>query len=109
MRSAILHGSETWSLGQDQIGIVQRTEGAMARNMCAVKLMDKKSTKDIMQMLDMNETMDQLAKANSVSWYGHVLRKDKNNFLRRTLYVIVKGTRKTGRPKKTWITDCGTE
>ena len=41
--------------------------------MCGVKLMDKKSTNDLMQMLDLNETMDQLAKANSVRWYGQAL------------------------------------
>ena len=58
--------------------------------MCGVKLIDKKSTKDLMQMLDMNETIDLLAKGNSVRWYGHVLRKDKNNFLRRALDVKVK-------------------
>ena len=46
------------------------------RNMCGVKLMDKKSTNDLMQMLDFNERIDQLAKANSVHWYVHVLRKD---------------------------------
>ena len=39
------------------------------RNMCEVKLMDKKSTTDLMQMFDLNETVDQLAKANSVRWY----------------------------------------
>ena len=65
--------------------------------------MDEKSTKDLMQMSDMNETIDQLAKANSVRWYGHVLRKDKNNFLRRELDHRVKGTRKNGRPRKTWL------
>ena len=65
--------------------------------------MDKKSTKDLMQMLDLNETMDQLAKANSVRWYGHVLRKDKNNFLKRAFDLIAKGTRKIGRPTKTWL------
>ena len=54
-----------------------------------------------MPMLDFNDTIDQLAKANSVRWYGHVLRKDKNNFLRRALDLKVKGTRKRGRPKKT--------
>ena len=32
--------------------------------------MDKKSTKDQMQMLDMNVTVDQLTKANGVRWYG---------------------------------------
>ena len=63
--------------------------------------MDKKSTKVLMQMLDLNETIYQLAKTNSVRWYGHVLRKDKDNFLRRALDFKVKGTRKMGRPKKT--------
>ena len=63
--------------------------------------MDKKSTKDLMQILDLNETIDQLAKANSVRWY--VLRNDKNNFLRRALDYEVKGTRKRGRQKKTWL------
>ena len=43
--------------------------------------MDKKSTRDLVQVLDMNETVDQLAKAYSVRWYGHVLKKDKITFL----------------------------
>ena len=51
------------------------------RSMCGVKLVDTKLTKDLMQLLDLNDTMDELAKANSVRWYGHVLRKDKNNIL----------------------------
>ena len=81
MRSAILYGRKTWFIGQNEIGILQRTERAMVRNMCGVKLMEKKSTKDLMQMLNLNETIDQLAKFYSVRWYGHVLRKDRNNLL----------------------------
>ena len=105
----MLYGSETWSLGQNEIGILQRTERAVAISICGVKLMDKKSSKDLMQMLDLNETIDQLEKANSVRWYGHVLRKDKNNFLRLALKLNVKGTLKRDRPMKTWLTACGTE
>ena len=60
----MLYGSETWSLGQNKIGILQRTERAMVRSMCVVKLMDKKSSKDRMHMLDLNETIDQLARTN---------------------------------------------
>ena len=63
----------------------------------------KKSTKDLMQILDLNETMDQLVKANSQRWHGHVLRKDKNNFLSRALDLKANGTRKRGRPTKTWL------
>ena len=97
------YGSETWSLGQNEIGMLQRTERAMVRNMCGVKLMDKNLTKDITQMLDLNETLDQLARADSVHWYGHALRKDKNNYKRRSLDFKVKGTMKKGGPMKTWL------
>ena len=58
--------------------------------------MDKKSTKGLMQMSDMNETMDQLAKAYSISWNGHVLRKDMNNCMRRALDLKVNDTIKSG-------------
>ena len=68
-----------------------------------MKLMGLTSTRDLMQMLDLSETIDLLARANSVRWYGHVLTKYKNNFLRRTLDLQVSGTRKVGRPKKTWL------
>ena len=39
----------------------------------------------------------------NVRWYGHVLRKDKNNFLSWALDLSVKGKRKRGRRKKTWL------
>ena len=81
----MLYGCKTWFLGQNEIGILQGTERAMVRSMCGVKLMDKKSTKDLMHKLDLNEPIDQLVNANSVRWYGHVLRKDNNKFLRRAL------------------------
>ena len=73
------------------------------RTMYGVKLLDKKWTKDLMQILGLNETIGQLAKANCVHWYGHVLRKDRNNFLRRALDPKVKRTMKRGRPKKTCL------
>ena len=63
--------------------------------------MDKKSTKDLMQITDLNNTMDHMAKAYCVRWYGHVLRKVKNNVFRRDLYLEVKVTRERGRVKKT--------
>ena len=81
----------TWCLGQNEIGILKRTESSMVRRMCGLKLMDKKLTNELMQLLDLNETIDQLARAHRVRWYGHVLRKDKNNFLRRAVDLRAKG------------------
>ena len=34
--------------------------------MCVIKLVDKKSSQDVMYIVGMEETLDQLAKANSV-------------------------------------------
>ena len=73
------------------------------RNMRIVKLMDRNSTTDQMQMLDLVETVDQLSNANGVRWYGHVLRKDRNNFMRGAIDFRVKGEGKVGRPIKTWL------
>ena len=47
-----------------------------------------------MFMMGLKETMDLLALANSVCWYGHVLRKDNGHILRRALYFEVEGQRK---------------
>ena len=101
MRSAIPYGSETLSFWQNEMAIKQRTERAMVKNACRVKPVDKKSTKDLMQMFYLNEAMEQLAKANSVHLYGHVLRKDMNYILKRALDFKEIGTRKRGRPNKT--------
>ena len=57
-----------------------------------------------MEMLGWKETMVQMAKANGVRWYGHVLRRDDGHILRKALEFEVKGKRKRGRPKETWKT-----
>ena len=57
-----------------------------------------------MEMLGLKETVVQMAKANGVRWYGHVLKRDDGHFLRTALEFEVKGKRKRGRPKKTWKT-----
>ena len=53
-------------------------------------------------MLGFNETIDQLAMANSVHWYGDVLRREDGHVLRRALDYEVEGQRKKGRLKRTW-------
>ena len=52
----------------------------------------------------MKETAVQMAKANGVRWYGHVLKRDDGHVLRQVLEFEVRGKRKGGRPKKTWKT-----
>jgi len=102
VRSVMLYGSEIWCLNENEMGILRRTERAMVRAMCGVKLMDRKKTEDLMQMLGLEEAVDQLARVNGVRWYGHVLRRDEEHVLRRAFEFEVDGSRRRGRPKKTW-------
>ena len=40
--------------------------------------------------------------ANSVRWYGHVLRREYGHILRRALDFKVESQRKKERPRRTW-------
>ena len=101
VRSAILYGSETWCLKENEKAILRRTERTMVRALCDQKVVDKKTTKEQMDMLGLKETIDWLATANGFRWYGHVLRRDDDSVLRVALDLEVSGKRKRGRPKKT--------
>ena len=46
------------------MAILRRTERAMS----GAKLMEKKRTEDLMEMLGLKETAVQMAKANGVTW-----------------------------------------
>ena len=63
---------------------------------------ERMTTEEQMDMLGLKETIDQLATANGVRWYGHLLRRDINSVLRVALNLEASGKRKRGRPKKTW-------
>ena len=102
VRSAILYGSETWCLKENDKAILRRTERAMVGAMCGQKVVDRKTTEEQMDLLGLKETIDQLATANGVRWYGHVLRRDDNSVLRAALNLEVTGKRKQGQSKKTW-------
>ena len=64
VRSAMLYASETKCLRENEVVILRRTERAMVRAMCSAKLMEKKRTEDLMEMLGLKETVVQMAKAN---------------------------------------------
>ena len=46
IRSAMLYGSETWCLKENEMAILRRTEKAMMRTMCGLKMIDKKGAKN---------------------------------------------------------------
>ena len=101
VRSAMWYGSETWCLRETEMAILRRTERAMVRSMCGVKLVDIKKREDLVKVLGLKETLDRMAKANGARWYGHVIRRDDDNILKKAIMMEVNGKRKRGQPRLT--------
>ena len=53
-------------------------------------------------MLGIKESLDRMAKASSMRWYSHVLRKEDDNVIVKALNFEVSGSRGRGRPKQRW-------
>ena len=83
-------------LRENEIAFLRRTKRAMMRAICGAKLMEKKKTEGLMEMLGLREAAVQMAKANGVRWYRHVLRRDDGNVLRKALEFEVRGKRMQG-------------
>ena len=54
-----------------------------------------------MFIFSLNGTIDQFTMANSVHWYGHVLRREDGHVLRRAIEFEVESKRKKMRQKMT--------
>ena len=99
--AAMLYGSEVWCLKESDMGIL-RAGRCMVTAMCGVQLKVRKRSTDLMFMLGLNVMTDQLAIANSVRLYGHVLRRKDVHVLRRAIDFKAEGQRKKWWPKRTW-------
>ena len=67
--------------------------------MCGVEIIEKRSSQELMSLLALRDTLDGLAKASGVRWYGHILRRDNGDVLRGALGFEVAGRRGRGRDK----------
>jgi len=96
--SSMLHGSETWPVRKENEVALQRAEMRMVRWMCGLNIefqvMD-------WERLGLDDIISVLQK-NRLRWYGHVLRKEDNNRVKKCMEYEVEGARPRGIPKKTW-------
>ena len=56
VRSAMLYGSETWCLRENEMAILRRTEKAMMRATCGVKMIKKRRNQELMSLLGLKDT-----------------------------------------------------
>ena len=73
----------------------------MMRAMCGVKIIEKRNSQQLMSLLGLKDTSDGLARATGERWYGHVLKRDNDDVLRRALDFEVAERRGCGQPNMT--------
>jgi len=73
----------------------------MVRWMFGVKLKDRLPSKELRERLGINDTALVLQQ-NRLRWYGHVLRKDYDDWVKKCMEYEVQDPRPRGRPKRTW-------
>ena len=64
----------------------------MMRAMYDQKVVDRKTTEEQMDVLELKETVDRSATANGIRWEGHVLKREDDSAL--DLDLEVSGKRK---------------
>jgi len=101
VRSSMLHGSETWPVKKEHEVALQRSEMQMVRWMCGVKSQDRVPSKDLKGRLELEDIIS-VRLWNKLRWYGHVLRKEDNDLVKKCMEYKVEGTWPRGKPKKTW-------
>ena len=67
--------------------------------MCGVKLVDKRNTEELTNMLGLKEAADKQARGSGMRWYGHVLRRPEEDVLMKVMVHEVEADR---RPKMKW-------
>jgi len=80
---------------------LQRAEMRMVRLMSGVKLQDRIPSKGLRERLGLDDIIS-LLQQNRLQWYGHVLRAEDNDWVKKCMEFEVEGARLRGRPKKTW-------
>ena len=63
-----------WCLRENEVAIFEKSRKIYGEGNKWCKVGDKRNTEELMDMLELKEVADKLARSKGVRWYGHVLR-----------------------------------
>ena len=101
VRPVLLNGSETWPVKEEDLVRLYRTEMSMMRWMTHATFKDRIPSKDLLTKFDLLPVR-RVVQRNRLCWFGHVVRMDNDNCVKKCVTLEVNGRRDPGRPKKTW-------
>jgi len=80
---------------------LQQAEMRMVRWMCGVKLKDRFPNWELKERLGIDD-ITLVLQQNRLRWYGHTLRKEDDDWVKKCIEYEVEGRRPKGKPKRMW-------
>ena len=80
---------------------LKRTVNSMVRWMCGVTVKDMIQTMELRKRLGI-ECVSNVVRRGRLRWFGHVERKENDDWVSACRELQVEGTRPRGRPRMTW-------
>jgi len=68
---------------------------------CSIHARDRFPSKELRERLGIDD-IALVLQQNRLRWYGHVLRKEHDDWVKKCMEYEVEGPRPRGRPKRTW-------
>ena len=94
----MIYGSETRPLLVDAGLKFERAEMQMIRRMCGVSMKDRRVNEELRRMVGV-EPIRTFIRSGRLRWYGHVMRKSDEDWVKRFMEFGVEG----GRLRRAWL------
>src|SRR6266516_187530 len=102
VQRVLVYGSETWPMKVDDMQRLVRTENSMVRWVSEVTLKDRRRSEELRHGLGI-ESVDRVVRRGRLRWFGHVERKEADDWVSKCRNLEVVGGIMKGRGRKTWI------
>ena len=70
--------------------------------MCGISLKDRRTNEELRRLVGV-EPITTFIRSGRLRWYGHVMRKGDEDWVKKCMEYRVEGRRPVGRPRKTWL------
>ena len=100
---SLLYGCETWVLNVRDRERMEAVEMNCLRNICGLRRIDRVPNVEIRRMCGKNVSVSQRMDQGVLRWFGHVERMRNERLVKRVYDPEVRGVRRRGRPRKSWM------
>ena len=102
VRSSMVYGSETRPLLVD-VGLkFEKAEMQMIRWMCGISIKYRRTNEELRRLVGV-DPITTVIRSSRLRWYGNVMRKGDEDWVKKSMEFRVEGRRPVGRPKRTWL------